>query len=222
MWKQWKRLFIIPTKTKDNLPSFLDLKPKACKAVKKYGNCNLASMSVEVMSQYIHHMVLPQIIEDEWKEKLRAGEMNASEPQGYEKELKTLLKWYGLTCICLGMVYRWTKKLGFNYRPRKKGIMLTAMKRKLLWTTNGALLNITCRASNKCFGGTNRRGRSPGVRNTKKNYLPTVGMPTIILKLAEKCGSTMLTLATCFKREWMSKHHLEETEVWGLQRVKCW
>jgi hypothetical protein len=60
-----KRLFIVPTETKDNLPPFLDLNPKACKAIKKYGNCNLASMSIEVMSQYIHHMVLPQIIEEE-------------------------------------------------------------------------------------------------------------------------------------------------------------
>ncbi len=60
-----KRLFIVPTKTKHNLPPFLDLNPKACKAIKKYGNSNLASMSVEVMSQYIHRTVLPQIIEEE-------------------------------------------------------------------------------------------------------------------------------------------------------------
>jgi hypothetical protein len=39
--------------------------PKACKAIKKYGNSNLASMSITVMSQYIHCMVLPQIIEEE-------------------------------------------------------------------------------------------------------------------------------------------------------------
>ena len=77
-------------------------------------------MSVEVMSQYIHHMVLPQIIEEDRQEKIRAGEMNASEVQEYEKELQTLLKRYGLTCICLGTVYRWMKKLGFNYEPRKK------------------------------------------------------------------------------------------------------
>jgi hypothetical protein len=51
----------------------LDLNPKACKAIKKYGNCYLASMSVEVMSQYIHHMVLPQKIEKNDKKKSRQG-----------------------------------------------------------------------------------------------------------------------------------------------------
>ncbi len=115
-----KCLFIVPTKTKDNLPPFLDLNPKAYKAIKKYGNCNLASMSVEVMSQHIHHMILPQIIEKERQEKIRAGEMNASEVQKYERESRTLLKRYGLTCICPGTVYRWMKKLGFNYEPQKK------------------------------------------------------------------------------------------------------
>jgi hypothetical protein len=56
---------IVPTKTKHNLPPFLDLNPKACMAIKKYDNSNLALMSVEVMSQYIHPAVLPQIIEEE-------------------------------------------------------------------------------------------------------------------------------------------------------------
>jgi hypothetical protein len=84
-----KSLFIVPTKIKDNLPPFLDLNPKA---IKKYGNCNLASMSVEVMSRYNHHAVLSQIIEEELQEKIRAEEMKVSEPQEYRKELQTLLK----------------------------------------------------------------------------------------------------------------------------------
>ncbi len=35
--------------------------------------------------------------------------------------MQELLKTYRLTCICLSTVYRWIKKLGFNYEPWKKG-----------------------------------------------------------------------------------------------------
>jgi hypothetical protein len=47
----------------------------------------------------------------------------------------------------------------------------------------------------------------------QKIYLPTVGMLTVILEVVKKCGSTMLTFATCFKRERMRCLDLEETEV---------
>jgi hypothetical protein len=35
-----KRQFINPTKSKHNLPPFLELNPKACSAIKVYGNSN--------------------------------------------------------------------------------------------------------------------------------------------------------------------------------------
>jgi hypothetical protein len=36
------------------------------------------------------------------------------------RDVKTILKQYGLTKVCLSTVYKWMKKLGFNYEPRKK------------------------------------------------------------------------------------------------------
>jgi hypothetical protein len=55
--------------------------------------------------------------------------------------------------------------------------------------------------NNECFGGYKEKRKKPMSKKYKKIYLPTVGTPTIILKLAKKCGSIMLTLPTCFKRE---------------------
>jgi hypothetical protein len=110
-----KRRFITPTKSKHNLPPFLELNPKACTAIKAYGNSNLGTMSIESMSQYIHRTVLPQLIEEE------RGRKKQSEDQfQYEEELQTLLKKYSLTNICLSTVSSWIKKLGFSYEPRKK------------------------------------------------------------------------------------------------------
>ncbi len=62
-------------------------------------------------------------------------------------------------------------------------------------------MNITCSMNNECFGGYKEKRKKPMNKKYKKIYLPTVGTPTIILKLAKKCGSIMLTLANCFKRE---------------------
>jgi hypothetical protein len=81
--------------------------------MKGYATSNLGTLSVEMMSEYIHHVVLPQMIENEVKES--NGELD--QEQAREK----VLKQYGLTKICLSTVYKWLKKLGFNYEPRKKG-----------------------------------------------------------------------------------------------------
>jgi ABC-type dipeptide/oligopeptide/nickel transport system permease component len=81
--------------------------------MKGYATSNLGTLSVEMMSEYIHHVVLPQMIENEVKES--NGELDQ------EQALEKVLKQYGLTKICLSTVYKWLKKLGFNLE--KKGTM---------------------------------------------------------------------------------------------------
>jgi hypothetical protein len=61
-----------------------------------------------MMSQYIHTVILPEMI---WKE---------IESNNQPLEINQLLKQYNFTCICLSTVYKWLKRLGFSYEPRKK------------------------------------------------------------------------------------------------------
>jgi hypothetical protein len=69
-------LFIVPTITQKQLTSIFGFKlQQACKAIKKYGNCNLASMNIAAMNQNIHHMVLPWIIEEELEENQGRGDI---------------------------------------------------------------------------------------------------------------------------------------------------
>ena len=115
-----KRAFCIPLRTKHNLPPILELNPDICNAIKEYACLNLSILSVEKMSEYIHRVVLPQMIEKEKKRKENDKNLELENTRE-ENELQQLLKTYRLTCICLSTVYRWMKKLGFNYEPRKKG-----------------------------------------------------------------------------------------------------
>ncbi len=125
-----KRAFCIPLKTKHSLPPILELNPDVCHAIKEYVCLNLSTLSVEKMSEYIHRVVLPQMIEKEKKRKENDNNLEL-ESTLEENELPALLKMYGLTCICLSTVYRWMKKLGFNYEPRKKGYSLAILPAKL-------------------------------------------------------------------------------------------
>jgi hypothetical protein len=68
------------------------------------------------MSEYIHRVLLPQMIEKERKRKENNNNLEL-ENNREEHELQELSKTYGLTYICLSTVYRWMKKLGFNYEP---------------------------------------------------------------------------------------------------------
>jgi hypothetical protein len=119
-----KRLFCIPLKSKHNLPPILDLNPDVCAAIKEYGRANLGTMSVELMSQYIHNVILPSMVEKEQREG------NGSDASIQEISIQSILKKYGLTCICLSTVYRWVKKLGFNYEPRKKSYYVDGHERE--------------------------------------------------------------------------------------------
>jgi hypothetical protein len=81
-------------------------------AIKEYGKCNLGVISVEVMSQYLHTVIIPQITE----KKVR-GEENSLDASSNESKVQAVLSNFGLACICLSMVNNWIRKLGFNHEP---------------------------------------------------------------------------------------------------------
>ena len=74
-----KRCFCIPLKKKHNLPPFLELNPDVCTAIKEYGKCNLGIMSVEMMSLYLHTVIIPQMIEKEVREEEIALDASGNE-----------------------------------------------------------------------------------------------------------------------------------------------
>jgi hypothetical protein len=57
-----KRAFIVPLQNKNNLPAFLDLNPDVCDAIKKLATTNLSQLSCESVSEYIHNVILPEVV----------------------------------------------------------------------------------------------------------------------------------------------------------------
>jgi hypothetical protein len=51
------------------------LNPDACSAIQQHGKSNLGILSIEMMSQYLHTVIMPQMIEKEEKE----GNLNETE-----------------------------------------------------------------------------------------------------------------------------------------------
>jgi hypothetical protein len=94
-----KRAFIIPLQNKNNSPAFLDLNPDVCDAIKKFATSNLSQLSCESVSEYIHNVILPEVVK---KEVTADNHPEASE----EEKQKKLLKRYGLTNIFISTVYR--------------------------------------------------------------------------------------------------------------------
>ena len=108
------RSFNIKAPAKHSLAPFLDENKDVCEWIKQYARENLPELSIELMSEYIHNIVIPSIIKER-------SAVEPSEGEKYEKEMRDLLREYGLKTICPSTIYRWLKKLGFVYEPRKKG-----------------------------------------------------------------------------------------------------
>ena len=112
--------------------------------MQQYGREYLADLSIEMMVEYIHRIVLPSMVAEERSatvEEVRENETS------YQEEVKAILKRYGLACICPATVYRWMKSLGFSYEQRKNVIMLMAMKSHHLLNTGGNLSRDTYKMS---------------------------------------------------------------------------
>ena len=70
---EWYRSFRVrrklarPPRKKHNLPPFLQLNPDVCSAIQQYGREHLVDLSIEMMVEYIHGIVLPKIVAEEAK-----------------------------------------------------------------------------------------------------------------------------------------------------------
>ena len=112
-----KRKFIVPTRHKHNLPPLLELNPDICSAIKKYACSNLNILTIELVAEYIHHTILPEMA---WKEMVEQSSNNKPTLSQEETE-KAILRRYGLTKLCPSTVYKWMKLLGFKYELQHKG-----------------------------------------------------------------------------------------------------
>ena len=112
-----KRRFTVPTKQKHNLPPFLELNPDVCSALKTYACANLNKLSIEMMVEYLHNTIIPEMVKKEIQE--RTGNNLPVLEEDVCK--KIMLQRYGLTKLCPGTVYRWLRLLGFNYEAQRKG-----------------------------------------------------------------------------------------------------
>ena len=123
------RRFHIP-RTKKNLPPFLQENPDICTNIKEYARENLDTLSIEMLSEYIHDKVLPNLIMDilnETEKSVRT--MMATKKDEYNNHLRLILRQYGLTCVSPATVYRWMIRLGFRYQPTRKGYYVDGHER---------------------------------------------------------------------------------------------
>jgi hypothetical protein len=126
-----KRSFRIP-KPKKNLPPFLHAHPHLCTRIKQYATENLDTLSIEMLSEFIHDKILPTLVKDERR---RDDDLDGEIPvdrttiPNYDEKIKATLRPYGLTCVSPSTVYRWMLCLGFRYEPRRKGYYVDGHER---------------------------------------------------------------------------------------------
>jgi len=66
------------------------LNPDACSAIQQHGKSNLGILSIEMMSQYLHTVIMPQMIEKEEKE----GNLNETEKNYKQYSTNMDLQYY--------------------------------------------------------------------------------------------------------------------------------
>ena len=98
---------------KHNLPPFLQENKDISIKIQQYARENLQQLSVELIMEYMHETILPQMI----------CQLTGAVPgdEQYDNDKKELLGQYGLKLLSISTVYRWMKALGFKYEVRKKG-----------------------------------------------------------------------------------------------------
>ena len=83
--------------------------------IKQYACENLETLSIEMLSEFIHEKILPRLLlehdEDDDDDINRL--QNTDNIPDYENRLRQLLQQYGLTCVSPPTVYRWMLRLGF-------------------------------------------------------------------------------------------------------------
>jgi len=100
--------------SKHNLPSFFDENRNEIQQIREYIKENLHTLSIEMLSEYIHYTIIPHLVKEQFQ-------VDATEGERYEKAVKDLLQQHGFGKICPSKIYHWLKLLGFKYEPRQKG-----------------------------------------------------------------------------------------------------
>jgi hypothetical protein len=72
---------------------------------------NLLTLSIELLSEYIHDTIIPHLVKEQFQ-------VDSAEGERYEKEVKDLLQQHGLGKIFPSTINHWLKLLGFKYEPR--------------------------------------------------------------------------------------------------------
>ena len=121
------RKFQLRVNSKDLSP-FLHANPDICMNIQRYGKKeNLDTLSIEMLSEYIHDKDLPALVHSTFNEPVEEEEEQSVsvvldlDSEEYKSKLKQILITHGLTCISPSTVYRWMTHLGFRYAPRRKG-----------------------------------------------------------------------------------------------------
>ena len=92
----------------DKDPPIFQLNPILKDKFISFAKSNIIGLTGEVLFDYFHNTIIPDLIEDE---KYETGEKISKD---------ALLKQYGLTKLCLGTIYKWMASFGFKYCTSKK------------------------------------------------------------------------------------------------------
>ena len=91
------------------LPPFLDNNPDARQKIIEFARENIAKLSGELLYQYIHNEILPDLLQ-----------RRREETRNQNMTLDDLLKENHLKYLTLATVYGWMRALNFKYEVRKK------------------------------------------------------------------------------------------------------
>ena len=114
--------FLLPKQMKHNLPPFLQENNYVAMLIKNYCRKHLSELSAEFVSEYIHDIVLHNLVKEQ-------SGCTTDDLEKYEKALKDLLKQFCLTKVCPSTVYQWMHHLGFQYVARRKGYHINGHER---------------------------------------------------------------------------------------------
>jgi hypothetical protein len=110
-----------------NVPPFLYENPDISANITEYAKENLDTLSIEMLAEYIHDKILPQLVIDVFDETEES--VSAMPKERYNSQLRLILSQYGLTCVSPSTVYRWMTSLGFRYEPCQKGYYVDGHER---------------------------------------------------------------------------------------------
>jgi hypothetical protein len=95
--------------SKTSLPPLLDRNPELAKCIITYAKQHLNELSAELLYSYVHEIALPALLDE------RRAEL-ANESYTMEQ----LLHENQLTKVSITTIFRWMRRLGFKYEPRRK------------------------------------------------------------------------------------------------------